>query len=184
VGPVRHSVVASPGLPRRVIDCSRGRRLDRVHGRDASLGCSPRAGRSGDRCLANPARPDSRFSPDSRDNAALNHGNHRWGITSRPVDGAAIGNAVGRLLLDALFRTVTKPSQPKYPDAPFRPGRQHSNQLSSLATPRMQRPAQGPATGSGHDSLSSGQHQWPYAVLKPGRRLADRQGCAEDMTLW
>ena len=59
VGPVRHSVVASPGLPRRVIDCSRGRRLNRVHGRHASLGCSPRAGRSGARCLANPARPDS-----------------------------------------------------------------------------------------------------------------------------
>jgi hypothetical protein len=51
-----------------------GGRPDRVHGRDASLGCSPRAGRSGDRWLANPARPDSRFSPDSCDNnATLNH---------------------------------------------------------------------------------------------------------------
>ena len=37
----------------------RGRRLDRVHGRHASLGCSPRAGGSGARCLADPARPDS-----------------------------------------------------------------------------------------------------------------------------
>ena len=41
VGPVRHSVVASPGLSRRVIDCSRGRRLNRVHGRHASWGVPP-----------------------------------------------------------------------------------------------------------------------------------------------
>ncbi|MET0915093.1 MAG: hypothetical protein ABWY81_02725, partial [Jiangellaceae bacterium] len=51
--------------------------FNRVHGRDASLGCSPRAGRSGARHLANPARPDSYYRPASRDNATLNHRNHR-----------------------------------------------------------------------------------------------------------
>jgi hypothetical protein len=55
LGPIRHSLVAGPRLPRRVIDYSRDRRPNRVYGRHASLGCSPRASRSGARCLANPA---------------------------------------------------------------------------------------------------------------------------------
>jgi hypothetical protein len=88
VGPVRHRLVASPGLSRRVIDCTRGRRLNRVHGRHASLGCSPRASGSGARCLANPARPDSRHRRASRDNATLNHKNHPCGVTSLATQNA------------------------------------------------------------------------------------------------
>jgi hypothetical protein len=54
-----------------------------------TLGCSPRAGRSGGRCLANPARPDSRCRPASRDNATLNHRNHRCGNLRRRASHAS-----------------------------------------------------------------------------------------------
>jgi hypothetical protein len=62
------------------------RRPIRVHGRHASLGVPPRAGRSGARRLANPTRPDSWYRAASRDNATLNHRNHRCGATSRLVE--------------------------------------------------------------------------------------------------
>jgi hypothetical protein len=56
-------------------------------------------------CL--PARPDSWNSPTSRDNPTLNHRNHRCGVTSRLVDGAAKGRLRGR-------QPKLKPSQARH----------------------------------------------------------------------
>jgi hypothetical protein len=47
---------------------------------------SPTGWPSGARRLANPTRPDSWYRAASRDNATLNHRNHRCGATSRLVE--------------------------------------------------------------------------------------------------
>ena len=101
-----------------------GRGRNRVHGRHASLGCSPRAGDNGARCLANPARSDSRFSPASRDNATLNRRNHRCGVASRLVDGTAIDT---QWVAYSSIGTGNKASQRRYRRCPHpNRRRQHS----------------------------------------------------------